>query len=357
MASSSTGEGSALSSGIPRHAFLGISIVFILLTAAFVAIRLFADAKNLRKLLPEDYIAVFAVVLFGATFGLDDEIVKALRNPTTTIVTLAKYGVAVDVLSGFSLVASKTPILLLYIRLFGVKKWLKVCSYLTLAVLSVLMLACTIAIGVVCAPHGDVLPTSHLLRCSNWSAHNGIASGTLSIVVDIVILIIPIPVIIGLQLPTSKKIGLAVVFTTGLFAIGASAVSLRFKVDSLSGTSTDTSTAIFFTNLEWCIAVMVGCVPAIYSFWSSVVVSSTLYSKISTAFSAISLTASTNRSNRSKQSQSSRRHNFHPGGNSTDNMVDSNEWEDGNLLKGSFSRQGHGGTTIVPLQDVTIPRL
>ncbi|XXH06064.1 hypothetical protein Hte_012509 [Hypoxylon texense] len=76
MASDSASQGSTLESGIPRHAFLGISITFLLLTAAFVAVRLSVSARNIGKLFYEDYIAVAAVVLFGATFGLDDAVVK-----------------------------------------------------------------------------------------------------------------------------------------------------------------------------------------------------------------------------------------------------------------------------------------
>ncbi|KAI1120269.1 hypothetical protein F5Y10DRAFT_290040 [Nemania abortiva] len=233
--------------GIPRHAFLGVSITFLLLTAAFVAARLSVNIRNNKKIHFDDYIAAVAIVLFSATFGLDDELVKSFEKPTTTISELLKYGVAVDVLSGLSLATSKIPILFLYIRLFGVKRWLKILSYVLLFVLVVLIVVSIVAIAVVCAPHAEIEPQSHLLKCNNWSAHNGIATGIFSLVLDIIIFLLPIPIIINLRLPTSRKIGLAVVFASGLFAIGASAVSLRFKLNSLSGTSTDTSTAIFFT--------------------------------------------------------------------------------------------------------------
>jgi hypothetical protein len=114
------------------------------------------------------------------------------------------------------MIASKTPILFLYIRLFGIKIWLKVISYITLAALTLLMLVSIIVIGVVCTPHSEVVVPSSLLKCSLWSAHNSVACGILSLVVDIIILIIPLPVIYQLRLPIYKKVGLVSVFAFGI---------------------------------------------------------------------------------------------------------------------------------------------
>ncbi|KAF3016505.1 hypothetical protein E8E14_010948 [Neopestalotiopsis sp. 37M] len=353
-------ENSVLETGIPRDAFLGISITFLVLTGIFVAVRVTMNVRNVGGVLLDDYSAILAVIFFSATFGLDDVLVKTLSDPKTTVSTLAKYGVAVDVVSGISLVLSKTPILLLYTRLFGVKRWVKFASTFTLGIFSIAMLASIITIAVVCRPTGPVMPASSLLKCSLWSSRNGLACGALSLAVDIIIFIIPIPVIIDLRLPRTKKFGLAVVFTTGLFAIGASAVSLRFKMDSLSGKTTDTSTAIFFTNLEWCIAVMVGCVPGLNSFWGTYILNGSLYSRIASAFSNRSLGGIVSRSSEpqnSKNGQGLLIRRTRSVQASSERIASSEDYYDGNSLKPSFSAQGGGmETTIVPLRDVAVHR-
>lgn len=125
-------------------------------------------------------------------------------------------GVAINFLSGFSMIASKTPILLLYVRLFGIQAWLKLWSYITLGVLTLLMLVSMITIGAVCAPRSSVVSVAFLMNCSTYSARNGLACGFLSLVVDIVIFILPLPVVTRLRLPTNKKVGLVIVFASGV---------------------------------------------------------------------------------------------------------------------------------------------
>ena len=66
-------------------------------------------------------------------------------------------------------------------------------------------------------------------------------------IADVIILVLPVPVILKLQMATPKKVGLSVVFLTGAFAIVASAVSLYYKWGSFKGTSTDLTSAMVCT--------------------------------------------------------------------------------------------------------------
>lgn len=124
--------------------------------------------------------------------------------------------VAVEVLAAVSFVFSKTPILLLYTRLFGVKTWLRICSYVTLTCLTILVLASAIVTCSVCTTYEDNVAPSFIARCTLWSGWGGVASGVLSLVVDIVILVLPISIISQLHLQTYKKIGLGLVFASGI---------------------------------------------------------------------------------------------------------------------------------------------
>jgi hypothetical protein len=154
---------------------------------------------------------------------------------------------AIDFISGFAIWTSKAPILLLYIRLFGIESWLKVSSYITLVVTFIIFFIGMVYVGVACTPGSKTLDGPFILNCTTKSSRIGVTLGTTSVIADVIILLLPIPVILKLQMATPKKIGLFIVFLTGIFAIVASAVSLNYKWGSFKGTSTDLTSAMVCT--------------------------------------------------------------------------------------------------------------
>lgn len=160
---------------------------------------------------------------------------------------MAELATAIDFLSGFAIWTSKAPILLLYIRLFGVKTWLKVASWVTLAVTFIIFFVGMVYVGVACSPGGKTLDLPFILNCTTKSTRIGVTLGTTSVIADVIILLLPLPVVLRLQMATMKKIGLSVVFLTGIFAIVASAVSLYYKWGSFKGTSNDLTSAMVCT--------------------------------------------------------------------------------------------------------------
>lgn len=121
-------------------------------------------------------------------------------------------------LSGFSMWSAKAPVLLLFIRLFGVQRWVRIISILTLAILGVAILAADSYNAAKCAPPKkdiDITP-AFLLNCSKASSEVGVGLGTIGVVADIIIFIVPLPVIAKLHLPLAKRIGITVVFLAGI---------------------------------------------------------------------------------------------------------------------------------------------
>ncbi|TRX87806.1 hypothetical protein FHL15_011299 [Xylaria flabelliformis] len=83
---------------------------------------------------------------------------------------------------------------------------------------------------------------------------------------------------------TRKKISLLFVFATGVAAI-----SVLFKYRGLHGSSSGLTDASLSFLAEASIAIAVSCTPAIHNCWSKFVVTSTFYSRVSSAFSKQSL--------------------------------------------------------------------
>jgi len=64
-------------------------------------------------------------------------------------------------------------------------------------------------------PHGAPWDLAVLGTCDHL-ATPGLVQGGINIAADLTIFILPLPIILKLQIPTSKKIGLSAIFATGL---------------------------------------------------------------------------------------------------------------------------------------------
>ncbi|OTA52373.1 hypothetical protein K449DRAFT_403013 [Hypoxylon sp. EC38] len=188
-------------------------------------------------------------------------------NPNVTISYFAQRSLTLTLVAGFAMYFAKTPILVLYLKLFGIKTWLRVASYATLTLSFIIFLITLSIAGAACSQTSEV-DMNFLEKCITTSVSVGVSNGATAVITDIIVIILPLPIIAGLELPLPKKIGLAIVFLTGIFAIAASAISLYFKAMSLAGHSTALAPTLFCTIIECSLAIMVGCAPALRSCWA-----------------------------------------------------------------------------------------
>lgn len=127
-----------------------------------------------------------------------------------------KIVVAQAFVAGTALWAAKVPILVLFARIFWVKTWVRIVAFTTVAATLIVFIGVLIPVGIQCSPDGKVLDLMYLGTCMPTTLRVGLAHGVTALVTDIIILIIPLPVIWGLQLSLTKKIGLGIVFLTGI---------------------------------------------------------------------------------------------------------------------------------------------
>ncbi|KAI0008533.1 hypothetical protein F4779DRAFT_436753 [Xylariaceae sp. FL0662B] len=261
--------------------YLGAGIAVILLCSLFVAARCAASISQRGKFLVDDYIIVLALVLIATIFAVNYEVTAdmnlGMSKSTTTPLWTVQIVMAVNVVTALMLWASKVPILFMYIHLFGVKKWLRYSSYIGILTTALACLAGMIVALVGCKIENAT--PERLPICVDYSTIAGLIFGFISIFADVFIFCLPIPVILGLHLPLSKKIGVAVVFSTGIFAIVASIVGMYYKWQSWKGKS-DFLPAIFCLVFEATTAVSIGCGPAINYFWSTYISNRWRFSKV-----------------------------------------------------------------------------
>ena len=111
---------------------------------------------------------------------------------------------------------AKLSLFALYLRLFHPAYWTRILIYFGILITFVFYTAITVAEGVLCIPRsGESWAKATSTRC-HQDVYVGFYLGLFNVVSNFYILILPIPVIWQLQMPTRKKIGVCAIFMTGI---------------------------------------------------------------------------------------------------------------------------------------------
>lgn len=116
----------------------------------------------------------------------------------------------------FSAWFSKAPILLLYQRLFSMHTWIRYSCRFVLLASALGLLASLVAPLVHCHPRETPHTLPEVLRCSHAAQDMAVTSGSVSVAADLAIMLLPLRPIIGLNLSTRKKVGVVIVFSSGV---------------------------------------------------------------------------------------------------------------------------------------------
>ncbi|KAI1187612.1 hypothetical protein F5B17DRAFT_399041 [Nemania serpens] len=256
--------------GLSKEAVDGLKALFIVLAFIAVVLRLVANWKYNRRLLFDDYISITAIPFLIAVAILSSMAGNGFHDPNSSPYIIAQLAVAIAVFTPLALWTCKAPILFLYIRLFGIKKWLRVTSYTTLVLTALVYASGIIAIPPACTPRTHDLSEEFIDNCQTRTRMISVYLGSVSVLADVIILVLPMPVVFGLKLLVRSRVGLVFLFLSGLFAIAASIISLFFKAVSLQAPMTSLALSILATITECSVALIVGCVPSLRVLWSKI---------------------------------------------------------------------------------------
>lgn len=127
-------------------------------------------------------------------------------------------------LLGPSIFLGKCSILLLYLRIFSPDKTFRHKVYIAIAFSCATQLAGTPIEAVLCAAKPGTRWAVLNPNCSK-SFNYGLVRGIANLLVDLCILYLPIPVVMRLQMPMRRRIGVITIFMTGLMWVGTYAIS------------------------------------------------------------------------------------------------------------------------------------
>ncbi|KAF2804350.1 uncharacterized protein BDZ99DRAFT_575572 [Mytilinidion resinicola] len=273
-------------------------VIMVVLTGVWVGFRLYARKMKRMQLQVEDYFLLIALIFFYIMIvisflmvymgGLGHHI--ALLN-ASTITNLLKFSLASQVLYAVSLGLVKCSICLMLARIFFVRPFV-IAARVAMGFAASWGLM-TFLIGIlICQPiEMNWNPEVKGGKCGNQNA--AFASvGIVDLLTDLVILLLPMPMVAKLQIPRANKIGLVCIFCTGMlyvaspfFPQSALILSLRYENTNVrwgirtmaigivrvvavttvnfKDFSTDAKDAHIYSVVEVGIAIIVSCSPTL----------------------------------------------------------------------------------------------
>ncbi|KAI0099088.1 hypothetical protein GGR51DRAFT_576464 [Nemania sp. FL0031] len=220
--------------------------VLTALVVVIISLRLYTRLRITRSFGMDDWFCIAATIL---TLSYSALILKLLWRPgggilgihlwdapLTHLVEYFKGALAESILVRLANITIKIAFLVFYLRLFGHIAYVKYLVWIGIGVLIAFVIIFISLYAEACTPlrseHGDWLSNSLAQRCNDIAVPLITAAAYFSVITDFYILFIPLHQIHGLRLSRKRKIGVTLVFLTGLLAIGSGLANLIIRTDS-----------------------------------------------------------------------------------------------------------------------------
>ncbi|KAN0115222.1 hypothetical protein V8E51_004766 [Hyaloscypha variabilis] len=270
---------SQLCNGVPVESRVWTFVIVILIsgTLALVAVtlRIYSRCTIAQSLGADDWTVLVAAAMLVASIvllvfdGLNNGIGRHVWDVSPSLLVPAlKVFYALEVLYITLVNLIKVSILLFYLRVFP-NAWFRTADLITLAIVVTSWVGIIIPTIFQCNPISGVWDVLQHGNCVDLHAFT-YTTGGLFIALDVIILILPIPCLVKLKMDRKKKINVIFMFSIGVVACITSVVRLHFIVcfaNSSDPTWDDVDAAIWST-LEFSVATICACLPAIRALFS-----------------------------------------------------------------------------------------
>lgn len=260
-----------------------VSVTTITLATLFVVARLISRLGILRICTADDWFIILAWVIaiglsfstaYGNSIGFG---VRSLYSPVEWLPTLRKSEYAFSVLYNPALMATKTSILIFYIRIANnTQNFLRIASCLTLALVNISGLVLTFLNAFRCDPLTAAFRP-------DWNADDCrsivtlyLSSAPINIFTDLTILVLPIPALTGMRIPPRQKTILVATYSLGVFVTVVDLVRIYYLQEAVLthdlrtnelGFKADfawsSSTAFMWSTVEVNVGIICACIPTL----------------------------------------------------------------------------------------------
>lgn len=248
----------------------------ILLSAPFVALRMYTRRYISRKLWWDDwtcllgwifFVALGGLMIKGTNYGLETDIWNVSKAEHKQFTKLFHD---IEIVARVGMFFTKASIILLYQRLFippgthRTRTWWSI--WLTFWWNLLYAIALVLAVAFECVGKDALVAQGK--QCVDEYAVL-ISASVINVTTDLLILIVPIAAIWGLHMPTEKKWRLSTVFAVGTFGLLASIARLVYQIPEADQPN-QTRVVMILSLLnagEQFIGIVVSCMPVIPAFY------------------------------------------------------------------------------------------
>ncbi|PVH91852.1 hypothetical protein DM02DRAFT_663536 [Periconia macrospinosa] len=246
-----------------------VAITFAVLGTIFVFLRLWTRFVIIRAAGPEDGVLVFSwicTMLFMVCVSL--QIHYGLGKHAKTLSTheaeqLSLYFYISICVYCASLGLTKLAILMQYRRVFQTPRF-QIWNWVVIAIIIGFLIGTVGAAIFICTPVQKFWKTELEGHCINKSA-SWLANAVMSVITDLMIIILPMPVIRRLQLKPTQKYLLMGIFAFGAIVCVISVLRMHSLIIIARSTdpSYDNTTAASFSAVEAWVAIICACLPTL----------------------------------------------------------------------------------------------
>ncbi|KAI0880336.1 uncharacterized protein GGS22DRAFT_182426 [Annulohypoxylon maeteangense] len=258
-----------------------IGVILVVLAILCVVSRFYARYNTKAGFEWDDWLILLALiviiitdilVLVASSVDPNGAVVASNADPsyefTPEDIWFTKVNYIATILYYTIISATKLSILLMYRRLFSANhSFRRQVLILSLLVVGFWM-GCTAADLLDCVPiewtWNNALTDPRY--CFNYNIF-WLATGIVEALIDVLILAMPIRLVVGLQMNTSKKIAVAAVFLLGLFVILSGLVKVAFSYVPGSRNPSFSKTEVW-TTVHCCTGVICACLPICWTLFS-----------------------------------------------------------------------------------------
>ncbi|KAK0621570.1 hypothetical protein B0T17DRAFT_559813 [Bombardia bombarda] len=269
-----------------QRLMIDLAVAFIVVPSFFVGLRIWARFLKGKSLAVDDYLCMGALVigitcsalqLYAAidgqlgqhqTVGVDGQ--PILDDPRFLVYEDTKF--AVNILSVVGLGMVKASILLFYKSIFTVRPF-RIAVWIMMGIVVAWTITYFFANLFTCFPITSLIEQFYGNTCINavpmWLSVVGS-----DLVVDVGILLMPVPMVLRLQLPWKDRLAVL-----GMFMLGATVCAISItRLVTLVQIANEfiyhyndetyyTSPVFFWTNIEMAMAVVSACLPTLRPIW------------------------------------------------------------------------------------------
>ncbi|KAL6707888.1 hypothetical protein ACN47E_003562 [Coniothyrium glycines] len=268
-----------------KNMMVSLAIAFMILPLLFVSLRLWA--KRLSKRIGwDDFLTVGALTVsltcstlqlaaaehgyLGSHQPLDENGQPILDDPGLIFFEETKF--AINMISIVGLGLTKCSILVLYKNIFDVRRF-RVAVYCVLAYVIAWTVSFTFSHLFTCYPITVFIEPYYHNNCVQ-TVPMFLALLYTDVLADIVILVLPIPMVLSVRMETKKKLAVIAMLTLGA-AVCAVSITRVVATYSIAGEYLKhpddviyyTAPVFFWTNIELSLGVVCACLPTIRPVW------------------------------------------------------------------------------------------